>query len=77
MLNVGPLEITFESCKMEPILLPTINDFDYYIGEAEMEINFNDFVSPDDKECNYTWNYQATYSNGAQLDSNFITFDPG
>ena len=61
---------------MEPISRPKIDDFDYYIGEAEIELIFDDFQSPDDEECNYTWSYQATYSNGAALDSNFITFDP-
>ena len=56
--------------------LPTIEDFDYYIGDKEIELKFNDFASPDDKECNYTWRYQATFSNGAALDNNFITFYP-
>ena len=51
------LPVTFDECEVTHIVTPEIDDVIFNYGDSPIEIVYDPFISNDDPECNYYWEY--------------------
>ena len=52
---------------------PVLDDVIFYYGDDSIEIEYTDFISDEDPECNYFWTYSFDIQSSSYLDDAIMT----